>query len=130
MAIKRLTHFDHWILHSVPGIRPVLTRNPSEGLDLLVIDVGLNEGLFGIGLLARMAGKARERIHALRRFHAGGMTAQLLEDCVLSPFVANAIALVDIAAFEASLATASSVLYVFLHANTEDKANVALLPFA
>ena len=58
------------------------------------------------------------------------MTAQLLEDCVLSPFVANAIALVDITALEASLATASSVLYVFLHANTEDKANMALLPFA
>ena len=96
MAIECLTDSDHWVLHSFPGIRPIFSRNTSKSLDFLVIDVGLYKGLFGIGLLARVAGKARECIHALRCVHAGRMTAQLLEDCVLSPFVANAIALIDI----------------------------------
>ena len=88
------------------------------------------EGLFGIGLLARMAGKARECIHTLRSFHASGMTAKLLKDCVLSPFVADTIALIDITSFEAGLATTARLLYVFLDTNSKDKANVALLPLA
>ena len=49
-----------------------------------------------------MAGEASECIHALCCFHTSWITAQLLKHSMLSQFVTNAIALVDIATFEAS----------------------------
>ena len=130
MAAKCFTDFYDRVLHTFPGCRPIFLGDTSKGLDLRVIDVGLNKGLFGIGLLARMAGKTRKCVYALCSFHTCRMATKLLEDCMLSPLVSDAIALVDISSLETNLAVSTCLLDFLFHADSEDKSNMAFLTFA